>query len=78
MRIKTATRLGLIGAIINIAVIVFHILLTLDVINLGNAEDDLEKYIRINTIASAILYLCSLFSAFSLAVFFYTLHKNQK
>lgn len=69
MKIKSATLLGMIGAIISIVLYVFFFLLNIEAIKL-----DYEIYTAVNVISN----LCQLFSAFTLAIFFYVLHKNQK
>lgn len=69
MKIKSATLLGLIGAIISIVLYVFFFLLNIEAIKL-----DYEIYTAVNVVSN----LCQLFSAFTLAIFFYVLHKNQK
>ncbi|MBF1522596.1 MAG: hypothetical protein HXN95_11370 [Prevotella salivae] len=72
MKIKSATLLGMIGAIISIALYVFFFLLNIKAIKLVQGMD--YVYTAVNVVSN----LCQLFSAFTLAIFFYVLHKNQK
>ena len=78
MKIKSATLLGMIGAIVTILLTIFYLLLNLEVIKLVPEDMDYEKSQQIYTAFNVITNLCSLFSAFTLAIFFYVLHKNQK
>lgn len=68
MKIKSATLLGLIGAIISIALYIFSLLQNTGAISM---------YIDYNVVI-VIYNLCSIFSSLTLAIFFYILHKNQK
>ena len=68
MKIKSATLLGLIGAIISIALYVFSLLQNTGAISM---------YIDYNVVI-VIYNLCSIFSSLTLAIFFYILYKNQK
>lgn len=68
MKIKSATLLGLIGAIISIALYIFSLLQNTGAISM---------YIDYNVV-NVIYILCSIFSSLTLAIFFYILHKNQK
>ena len=65
MKIKTATLLGMIGAIVSICVTLFYLLLNSDVIEYAPA-------------ISIITNIISIFSSSTLVIFFYTLYKNQK
>ncbi len=65
MKLKTATLWGMIGAIITILLNFFYFLLSIDVI----------EWTRTINIATNIL---NLFASGVLALFFYTLFKNQK
>lgn len=65
MKIKTATLLGMIGAIVSICVTLFYLLL-----NSGVFE-----YIPAISIVTNFI---SIFSNGTLVIFFYTLYKNQK
>lgn len=78
MKIKTATRLGMIGAIISIVLTFIYLLINLDVIKLVPEDMDYDKSEQIYKVFNVICNLCSIFSAFTLATFFYVLHKNQK
>lgn len=75
MKIKSATLLGMIGAIISIVLYVFYLLLNLEVITLNPGEMDSEVYYKV---VNVVTNLCSIFSFFTFATFFYVLHKNQK
>ena len=66
MKLKTATLLGLIGAIISICCTFFYVLLNFGV--------GYELFHKINW----LFQICNLFSGISLAIFFFTLYKNQK
>lgn len=68
MKIKTATRLGMIGAIISFIIPIFYFL-----INAG-----LFSFIDNFTPISQIINLLNFFSRLTLFLFFYTLYKNQK
>lgn len=78
MKIKSATLLGMIGAIITIALTIFYLLLNLEAIKLVPEDMDYEQSQKIYTTVNVVINLCQLFSAFTLAIFFYVLHKNQK
>ena len=78
MKIKSATLLGLIGAIISIALGVFYILLNTEAITLVPEDMDYKKSQEIYKVVNVVTNLCSIFSSFTLAIFFYVLHKNQK
>lgn len=65
MKIKTATLLGMIGAIVSICVTLFYLLLNSGVIDYAPA-------------ISIVTNIISIFSSGTLVVFFYTLYKNQK
>ena len=78
MKIKTATFLGMIGAIISIVLYLLYILLNSEVITLIPEDMDYEESEHIYTVFNLIINSCSMFSALTLAIFFYVLHKNQK
>lgn len=78
MKIKSATQLGMIGAIISIALYVFFFLLNIEAIKLVPEDMDYEQSQKIYTAVNVVSNLCQIFSAFTLAIFFYVLHKNQK
>lgn len=78
MSIKTATKFGMIGAIITIITYVIYILLNTETISLVDKDWDYEKRNQVYETFNIIMNLCGLFSASSLATFFYVLHKNQK
>ncbi len=78
MKIKSATQLGMIGAIVTIVLTFVYLLLNLEVIKLVPEDMDYDESQRIYTTFNVICNLCNLFSAFTLAIFFYVLHKNQK
>ena len=65
MKIKTATLLGMIGAIVSICVTLFYLL-----VNSGIVE-----YVPAISIVTNII---SIFTSGTLVIFFYTLYKNQK
>ena len=78
MNIKTATLLGMVGAIISIVLNFFYVLLNTEVIKLGPEDLGYERTEQIVRFVNVFSNLCSLFSAFTLALFFYVLYKNQK
>ncbi len=78
MKIKSATLLGMIGAIISIAIYVFFILVNIEAIKLVPEEMDYEQSQKIYMAVNVVTNLCQVFSACTLAIFFYVLHKNQK
>lgn len=78
MSIKSATMFGLVGAILTIITYVIFILINTDVISLQNDALDYEEQEKIYRTYNVIMNICGLFSASSLATFFYVLHKNQK
>lgn len=78
MKIKSATQLGMIGAIISMASCIFFFLLNIEAIKLVPEDMDYEQSQKIYTAVNVVSNLCQLFSAFTLAIFFYVLHKNQK
>lgn len=78
MKIKSATLLGLIGAIVSIALGVFYILLNTEAITLVPEDMDYEQSEQIYKVVNVVINLCTIFSSFTLAIFFYVLHKNQK
>lgn len=78
MKIKTATLLGLIGAIISIVLSIFYLLINLEVIKFVPDEWDFEKIKQFNSILSITGNLCQIFVGFTFATFFYVLLKNQK
>lgn len=78
MSIKTATKFGMIGAIITIFTYIIYILLNTETISLIDENWDYEKRNQVYEMFNVIMNLCGLFSASSLATFFYVLHKNQK
>lgn len=65
MNIKTATLWGMIGAIISICITLFYLLLNAGVIEWAPA-------------ISIVTNILSIVSSGTLALFFYTLYKNQK
>lgn len=65
MNIKTATLCGMIGAIISICITLFYLLLNTGVV----------EWVPAISIVTNIL---SIVSSGALALFFYTLYKNQK
>jgi len=67
MKIKTATQLGMIGAIISFIIPIFYFL-----INAG-----LFSFIDDFTPISQIINLLNFFSGLTIFLFFYTLYKNQ-
>lgn len=70
MNLKSATLLGLIGAIIG---------LVCDFINIArNVLDAIAHEITIQLLEIFVWFLCPLFSAITLCLFFYVLYKNQK
>lgn len=64
MKLKTATLLCLIGAIISICCTIF----CASPLNLGIGYDSMNW----------LFLICNLFSGISLAIFFFILYKNQK
>lgn len=78
MKIKTATLLGMIGAIVWMVLTIFYILLNFEVIKLVPEGVDYETSNKIYLTFNFISNLSTLFSAFTLALFFYVFHKNQK
>ncbi len=69
MKLKTATLIGLIGAIFSIFVTMFYLFLNMGVINI-----EMESYSSILPFMQVIT-VCS---NITLVVFFFTLYKNQK
>ena len=65
MKLKTATLLGMIGAICSILITIFYILCNSGVFEWSS---------KLNTITNSLAFL----SEITLAIFFYTLYKNQK
>ena len=65
MKIKTATLLGLIGAIVSILITCFYLLLNAQVFTYTPA-------------ISVCTNILTIFSSGTLAFFFYVLYKNQK
>lgn len=65
MKLKTATLLGMIGAILSVCLSLFYLLLNSAVINWSPA-------------ISIVANILSIVSNGTLALFFYTLYKNQK
>ena len=78
MKIKSATLLGMIGAIISLALYVFFFLLNIEAITLISEEMDYEKSQQIYKVLNVASNLCQILSALTLVIFFYVLHKNQK
>ena len=78
MNIKSATKLGFIGTIVTIITCIIVLLLNTEVISLVNDDWDYDKREQVMTIFNATMNLCGIFSASSLATFFYVLYKNQK
>lgn len=78
MKIKSATLLGMIGAVISIALYFFFFLLNIEAIKLVPEDMDYEQSQKIYMVVNVVSNLCQIFSAFTLAIFFYVLHKNQK
>lgn len=78
MNIKSATKFGLVGAIINIIIFAFFILLNAEIITLVDESWDYEKQNQVNKTFYSIVNALQMLSSLSLAVFFYVLCKNQK
>ena len=78
MNIKTATKIGLVGAIFTIITYVIFILLNTEVISLVDENWDYEKTKQFYNTFNVFMNLLGLASACSLATFFYVLLKNQK
>ena len=78
MNIKTATKFGLVGACLTIFIYLISLLRDTELISLFNEDWDYEKQVQVFTIYNVVMNICGLFSASSLATFFYILHKNQK
>lgn len=78
MKIKTATLLGMIGAIISLCQFLFHLLLNSKAISLVNEEWDYEKREQVYLALNVTHSILSAFSALTLMMFFYVLYKNQK
>ena len=70
MKIKSATLLGMIGAIITLALTIFYLLLNIEAIKLVPEDMDYEQSQKIYTTVNVVINLCQLFSAFTLAIFF--------
>lgn len=73
MKIKTATKLGLIGAIIAIVNIVISFVF--QIVTNGMSYEEYKQILNVYLIVN---YLFSLLSSSTLAIFFYVLYKNQK
>lgn len=78
MNIKSATKFGLIGAVITIVIYIVLILLNIEVVSLVNEDWDYETREQVYKAYNIVMNLLSLISAISLATFFYVLNKNQK
>lgn len=78
MNIKSATKFGLIGAVITIVTYIVFILLNTEVISLVNEDWNYEKQNQVYKAYNIVMNLLGLISAISLATFFYVLNKNQK
>lgn len=78
MNIKSATKFGLIGAVIAIVTYIVFILHNTEVISLVNEDWDYEKQNQVYKAYNIVMNLLRLISAISLATFFYVLNKNQK
>jgi len=78
MKIKTATLLGMIGAIISLCQYLFYLLLNSKAISLVNEDWDYEKKEQVYLAFNVTNNILSAFSALTLMMFFYVLYKNQK
>ena len=78
MNIKSATKFGLIGAVITIVTYIVFILLNTEVISLVNEDWNYEKQNQVYKEYNIVMNLLGWISAISLATFFYVLNKNQK
>ena len=78
MSIKTATKLGLVGASLTIITSIISLLVSTGLISLVNEDWDYEKIHQVYMIYQVVMNICYLFSVSTLATFFYILHKNQK
>ncbi len=78
MKIKTATLLGMIGAIISLCQYLFYLLLNSKAISLVNEDWDYEKKEQVYLAVNVTNDILSAFSALTLMMFFYVLYKNQK
>ena len=78
MKIKTATLLGMIGAIISLCQYLFYLLLNSKAISLVNEDWDYEKKEQVYLAFNVTNNILSAFSSLTLMMFFYVLYKNQK
>ena len=78
MKIKTATLLGMIGAITSLVLNAFYVLLNTKMISLVNEEWDYEKQEQFYMVFNTTINILNAFSALTLVIFFYVLYKNQK
>lgn len=78
MKIKNATLLGMIGAIISLCQYFVFILINMKVISLTNESWDYEKQRQVFLMFNITMNVLNAFSAFTFLTFFYVLYKNQK